>query len=130
VVDAKIRQIRTLIVDDEEDIRLLIRMVIQNAGNDLTVAGEAADGREALEIFASGDIDVVIIDQRMPGLSGLETAREMLLLRPLQKIVMCSAFLDTDLRREAEGAGIAVSIAKGEIDRLPEVVRELVSSPT
>jgi DNA-binding NarL/FixJ family response regulator len=120
------RPISALIVDDEEDIRMLVRMVIQNAGEDLTVAGEAADGREALELFAKSDIDVVILDQRMPGLSGIETAREMLRMKPMQKIVMCSAYLDTDLRREAESAGIVMSIAKREIERLPQVLRELV----
>jgi YesN/AraC family two-component response regulator len=125
---AETRHIRTLIVDDEEDIRLLIRMVIQNAGDDLEVAGEAADGREALELFADNEVDVVIIDQRMPGLSGLETAQEMKRMRPMQKIIMCTAFLDTDLRREVESAGVSVAIAKREIDRLPQVVRELAAS--
>jgi YesN/AraC family two-component response regulator len=120
------RPISALIVDDEEDIRMLVRMVIQNAGEDLTVAGEAADGREALELFAKSDVDVVILDQRMPGISGIETAREMLRMKPMQKIVMCSAYLDTDLRREAESTGIVMSIAKREIDRLPQVLRDLV----
>jgi YesN/AraC family two-component response regulator len=122
------RQIAVLIVDDEEDIRLLIRMVIQNGGEDLSIAGEAADGREALELFGSQDVDVVILDQRMPGLSGLETAKQMVAEKPGQKIVMCSAFLDTDLRREAEAAGIAVAIAKREINRLPQVLRDLFAS--
>ncbi len=122
------RQIAVLIVDDEEDIRLLIRMVIQNGGEDLSIAGEAADGREALELFGTQDVDVVILDQRMPGLSGIETARQMVAEKPGQKIVMCSAFLDTDLRREAEAAGIAVAIAKREINRLPQVLRDLFAS--
>jgi YesN/AraC family two-component response regulator len=121
------KTISALIVDDEDDIRLLVRMVIQNGGPDLTVAGEAADGREALEIFAEANPDVVILDQRMPGLSGIETAQEMLRMKPTAKIVMCSAYLDTDLRREAESVGISMAIAKREIDRLPQVLRELVA---
>ena len=120
------RQISVLIVDDEEDIRLLMRMVIRNGGQDLSVAGEAADGREALEIFGREEVDVVVIDQRMPGLSGIETAQQMISERPGQKIVMCSAYLDTELRQEAEAAGISASIAKREINRLPQVLRELV----
>jgi len=117
-----------LVVDDEEDIRLLIRMVIKNGGDDLAVAGEAADGREALEFFGHQDVDVVFIDQRMPGLSGIETATQMLAERPGQKIVMCSAFLDTELRQEAEAAGIVATIAKREINRLPQVLRELAAT--
>jgi YesN/AraC family two-component response regulator len=122
------RHISVLIVDDEDDIRMLMRMVIQGGGDDLSVAGEAADGREALEIFEREEVDVVVLDQRMPGLSGIETATKMLEIRPLQKIVMCSAFLDTELRREAEAHGIAKAIAKRDIDRLPQVLRELFSA--
>ena len=122
------RQISVLIVDDEDDIRVLMRMIIQGGGDDLTVAAEAADGREALEYFGAHDVDVVVIDQRMPGLSGIETARQMLAEKPGQKIIMCSAFLDTDLKLEAEGAGIAVAIAKREINRLPQVLRELFAT--
>ncbi len=122
------RQISVLIVDDEDDIRTLIRMVLSKAGPDIAVAGEAADGGEALEIFSQTDVDVVIVDQRMPGLSGLETAAQMLEMRPTQKIVMCSAFLDTELRHEAEAVGIAMAIGKNEINRLPQVVRDLCGS--
>ncbi len=120
------KPITALIVDDEEDIRLLVRMVLQNAGGDLAVAGEAADGHEAIELFSSEDVDVVILDQRMPGMSGIETAREMMRIKPTAKIVMCSAYLDTDLKREAEAAGVKVALAKREIDRLPQVLRDLV----
>jgi YesN/AraC family two-component response regulator len=122
------RHISVLIVDDEDDIRMLMRMVIQGAGDDLAVAGEAADGREALEIFERDEVDVVVLDQRMPGLSGIDTAIKMLEMRPRQKIVMCSAFLDTELRREAEAHGIAKAIGKRDIDRLPQVLRELFSA--
>lgn len=127
-VTSDTRQISALIVDDEEDIRLLIRMVIERAGSDLAVAGEAADGGDALELLKDHPVDVVILDQRMPGMTGIDTARQIRLEHPFQKIVMCSAFLDTDLRREAEAAGIAVSIAKREIERLPQVLRDLVAS--
>jgi len=119
------RHISVLIVDDEDDIRVLMRMIIQNGGDDLSVAAEAADGREALEYFGLHDVDVVVLDQRMPGLSGIETAQQMLTEKPDQKIIMCSAFLDTDLKLEAEAAGIAVAIAKREINRLPQVLRDL-----
>jgi two-component system response regulator YesN len=119
------KQIGALVVDDEEDIRFLIRMVIRNAGGDMAVVGEAADGNEALENIDAQDPDVVILDQRMPGLTGIETAREIIRRRPDQKIVLCSAYLDPELRREAEGVGIVVCIAKGEIKRIPQLLREL-----
>jgi YesN/AraC family two-component response regulator len=122
------KQIGALIVDDEEDIRVLIRMVIRGGGEDLGVCGEAADGREALDHIEELDPDVVIVDQRMPGLTGIETAIEILNRRPGQKIVLCSAYLDPELRREAEDAGIVMYIAKGEIRRIPEILREVAAS--
>lgn len=116
-----------LVVDDEEDIRLLMRTVIRTAGDDLTVCGEAADGADALEAVDRTDPDVVVLDQRMPGLTGIETAREILRRRPRQHIVMCSAYLDPELRRDAEIVGVSACLAKGDIRRLPEVLREITS---
>jgi CheY-like chemotaxis protein len=120
------KQISALIVDDEEDIRVLIRMVIRTGGDDLVVCGEAADGSEALAQIDQQDPDVVILDQRMPGLNGIETAKQILERRPGQCIVLCTAYLDTDLRREAEAVGIEVCLPKGDIRRLPEVLRDIV----
>jgi len=51
------RQISVLIVDDEEDIRLLIRTVIRTAGDDLAVCGEAADGADAIDLLVLEQID-------------------------------------------------------------------------
>ena len=119
--------IRVLVVDDHAVVREGLRTFLE-LQEGIEVAGEAADGREALELFeADPSIDVVILDQRMPGMTGIETAREMLNLRPTAKIVLCSAYLDTDLRHEAESAGIQVSLAKREIDRLPQVMRDLAA---
>ena len=117
------RQISVLIVDDEEDIRLLIKTVLRTAGDDLTVCGEAADGEDALELLLQQRPDVVILDQRMPGLTGVQTAEEMLRRVPGQHIVLCSAYLDTALRREAEAAGIEECLGKGDIRRIPQIVR-------
>jgi len=119
------KPICAMIVDDEEDIRVLIRMVIKTAGDDLEVCGEASDGRDALAQIDTEDPDVVILDQRMPGLSGIETAKKILSRRPDQGIVLCSAYLDPDLRREAEAAGVRVCLAKGDIRRIPQILRSI-----
>ena len=116
-----------LIVDDEEDIRELIRMAIDMANEGLFVCGEAGDGAEALERVAEMEPHVVVLDERMPGLSGLETAMQLLADHPDQRIVLCSAYLDSDLRRRADDIGITACLPKRDISRIPEVIRMLTA---
>ena len=120
----------TLIVDDDLDMRLLVRLVIEMANEGLKVVGEAADGIEALEVFlALGPPevpDVVILDNRMPGLTGLEVAREIRARYPDQLVILYSAFLDREVRKEAEEIGISLCLSKNEIDSLPDRLRTLV----
>ena len=85
-----------LVVDDDADMRFLARSVLEGSG--IEVAGEAADGPEALAKL--GELDpppvptVVLLDNQMPGLSGLEVAEQILRDRPEQLIVLFSAYLD------------------------------------
>ena len=121
------KQISVLIVDDEADIRLLFRTVLRTADAGLVVCGEAADGHDAIALVDSEHPDVVILDQRMPGMTGIETAREIERRHPDQRIVLCSAYLDPELRREAEEAGITECLGKTDIRRIPQVVREVAT---
>ena len=69
--------IRVLVVDDEALVRGGIRMIV-GAQPDIEVAGEAGDGREALEQARALRPDVVLMDIRMPELDGLEATRRLL----------------------------------------------------
>lgn len=120
--------IGALIVDDEEDIRELIRLVIEAANQGLFVAGEAADGQEAIARVQETDPAVIVLDERMPVLGGLETAKAILEKRPGQRIILCSAYLDPELRRRAEAVGITVCLMKSEIPRIPEALFEVAST--
>ena len=121
----------TLIVDDDLDMRLLVRLVIEMANEGLRVVGEAADGLEALEVFMSLDPptvpDVVILDNRMPNMTGLEAAEEILSRFPDQLVILYSAFLDKDVKREAKRIGIAECLTKDEIDSLPARLHALTA---
>jgi DNA-binding NarL/FixJ family response regulator len=119
--------IATLIVDDEPDIRMLMRLTIDTANEGLWVCGEASDGQEAVSMVGSVRPDVVVIDQRMPGMSGLETAVALRALDGERRMVLCSAFLDQELREEGERVGIAGFVNKRDIARLPEVVRAVAA---
>jgi YesN/AraC family two-component response regulator len=114
-----------LIVDDEDDIRTLMRLVIEAANNGLEVCGEAANGPDAVRHADSDDPTVIVLDERMPGMNGIEAAAQILEHRPGQRIILCSAYLDTELKRRAKLAGIKVCLPKGDIGRIPDTIRRL-----
>lgn len=121
-----------LIVDDELDMRLLVRLVIQMANEGLSIVGEAADGPEAIRVWRDLDgppiPDVIILDNRMPGQSGLEVAEQILAERPQQLIVLYSAFLNSEVRARAAELGIATCVSKQDLETLPDVVRQLTNA--
>lgn len=116
---------RALIVDDEEDMRFLVRAVIEAANHGLAVAGEAADGPEALERWRAEQPEVVVLDQRMPGMTGLEVAAEILRERPDQAIILFSAYLDPDVAAQAADLGVGLCLAKSDYGRIPEALWRL-----
>lgn len=65
---------RILIVDDELQIRNLVRSVLERAGYEVTAA---RNGCEAIELLAASDYDVVLLDVMMPKLDGLEVVDEL-----------------------------------------------------
>jgi two-component system, chemotaxis family, chemotaxis protein CheY len=117
-----------LVVDDEPDIRMLARVFLERDG--FTVIGEAEDGPEALERFQELDPPetptVVLLDNRMPGLTGLEVAEQMLAQHPTQVIVLFSAHLDSAVREKARAIGIAACASKIETHRVPEILRTVL----
>ena len=115
--------IATLLVDDEPDIRMLMRLTLDTANDGLWVCGEASDGHEAVGLAADVAPDVVVVDQRMPGMSGIETAVALRAQSADQRIVLCSAFLDRELREEGERVGIVGFVNKRDIAQLPDVIR-------
>ncbi len=121
-----------LIVDDELDMRMLVRLVIEMANNGLTIVGEAADGAEALRVWRDLDgppvPDVVILDNRMPELGGLEVAQQILAERPDQLIVLYSAFLDDSVRARADELGVSRCVSKHDLESLPGLIRELMAA--
>jgi DNA-binding NarL/FixJ family response regulator len=122
------RVLRTLIVDDEEDMRVLMRATIQMANRGLGVACEASDGNEAIVVWRSCQPDVVVIDHRMPQLSGIEASRQILAERPDQPIVLFSAYLNDRLRRTAAEIGIRTCLSKDEVHRLPDTLWSIAAA--
>lgn len=122
-----------LIVDDEIDMRLLVRVVLTSAKNGIEVVAEAIDGDDAVSVFRSLDTpvvpDVVILDNRMPGRTGIEVAAEMRATSPEQRIILFSAYLDDELRAQADALGIAACVSKIDVETLPDLVLDLARRP-
>lgn len=95
---------RVVIVDDEQLVRLALRLVI-DAEPDLTVVAEAADGDAAITVVDEQRPDVVLMDIRMPGRDGLSTTRELLTRPAPPRVLMLTTFDSDDLVLGALRAG-------------------------
>jgi CheY-like chemotaxis protein len=81
---------RVLIVDDEENQRRTLSIGLRLDGFDVAVASSSND---ALRVLASSTgIDLTLIDLMMPGLNGLELARQIRRMFPAVRVVLCSAY--------------------------------------
>lgn len=110
--------VRVLIVDDEADMRLLVRSVLRNTSG-LEVVGEAGSGEEALTATRDLDPDVVVLDYRMPDLTGVDVAEQLLSESPDRVIVLLSAFLTDATVTAAERVGVRSCLLKDRMFELP-----------
>ncbi len=134
-----------LVVDDHAMVRSGLTVLIDGTG-DLHVVGEAADGRQAVELAAELQPDVVLMDLSMPGMDGVEATRELLRQRPESVVVVLTSFSDQPRVTEALKAGAVGyllkdcdprdllaairSAAEGHAPLDPRVARALLPSAT
>jgi DNA-binding NarL/FixJ family response regulator len=81
--------IRVLIADDHSIVRDGLKRILA-ATTDIQVAGEAADGDQALALVKANDYDVAMLDMSMPGLSGIDLIKRLKLEKPKLKILVLS----------------------------------------
>ena len=114
---------RILIIDDEENIRRVTRLTLQAAGYEV---GEAVDGERGLEAFADGSTwDAVLLDQRMPGMDGLETLRHIKDRQPDARVIMSTAYASIELAVDAMKLGATDFVRK---PMTPEILRNAVTA--
>ncbi len=134
--------IRVVVVDDQQMVRAGFRMVIDSQP-DLTVVGEAGDGRAAVDLVRRRRPDVVLMDIRMPELDGLSAAEQILTDPELSTAVLmlttfdlneyvydalragASGFLLKDVPPEQLAAGIRV-VAQGDALLAPSITKRLI----
>lgn len=119
-------QVTVLVVDDHPGTRDVIRDIVEGI-DEFVLVGEAASGEEALEAAAALSPRLVIMDQRMPGIDGLEATRRLRARHPEILVVLTSA--DELPPQTAAEAGAASFIPKPQLSRrrLREVWQALVS---
>ncbi|MBN1977231.1 MAG: response regulator transcription factor [Anaerolineae bacterium] len=103
--------IKILLVDDQPAVRdgLRMRLALEP---DLTIVGEAHDGQEAVILAQALVPDVVVMDVEMPGLDGIEAARQLRERDPTMAIVMLSIHCDATTQSRAREAGARAFVEK------------------
>ncbi|MEA2461131.1 MAG: hypothetical protein QOH90_1308 [Actinomycetota bacterium] len=107
---------RVLLVDDEQDVRFLLRLCIDDRCEDVDQIDEAKNGLEAIEMVRDSAPDVVIMDLRMPVMDGIEATRQIKEMAPDADVVVYSATMEhlDDIKK----AGATNQFLKGDIEGL------------
>ena len=115
--------IGVLVVDDQDDIRFLVRTIIESSDSGVYVAAEAASEHEALALLAEKEPDVALIDVVIPPGADLAVARLVRERHPNLPVVLFSARVDDELREHAAALGAADCISKSDVTAIPETLR-------
>ena len=116
------RPLRVLLVDDQPIIRSGFAMML-SVEDDLEVVGEAADGREAIDLARERRPDVIVMDVQMPVLDGIAATREIV-RDGLGRVIILTTFDADDYLFEALQAGASGFLLKNaEADQLVDALR-------
>jgi len=114
---------RIMIVDDALFMRVTLKNILSKEGHE--IAGEAANGREAVALYQSVRPDVVTMDITMPEMDGITAVKHIKQFDPSARIIMCTAMGQKNLVMEAVAAGAKDFIVKPfQPDKVLESVRK------
>jgi len=114
-------RLRILIADDEAIRLMTLRTQLRSLG--FEVVGEATDGEEAVRLAQERELDLAILDIKMPGLDGVSAAQRILQHRPIP-IILLTAYSEVELVERALEAGVFAYLVKPvtEEDLLPAIL--------
>lgn len=113
---------RVLIVDDHSLVRRLIRNVLVQL-DDFEVVGEAANGAEAIALATAEQPDVILMDISLPGMSGLDTMKQIRQQGVSSRFIVLSMHVSPELVKDALDKGADGYLMKG--GELEELLRAL-----
>ncbi|HAG91095.1 MAG TPA: hypothetical protein DCL41_04450 [Bdellovibrionales bacterium] len=102
--------VKVLVADDAPFIREVLQQILTENG--FQVVGEAEDGKSAIRLAQETDPDLILMDLVMPHMSGIEATKEILKIRPHQKIIACSTMDQESLMMAAIDAGCMHYVVK------------------
>ncbi len=116
---------RVLITDDALFMRVTLKNILINNGYE--IAGEAATGKESVDLYQSTKPDLVTMDITMPEMDGITALREIRKIDPNAKIIMCSAMGQKNIVLEAVSAGAKDFIVKPfQAEKVLEAIRKQI----
>lgn len=116
--------VRMLLIEDEEDMRYLVRVVLEFAEDPIAVTAEACDVAEGLSVWRAVRPHITVIDYRLPGGNGLDVAEQILAEDPGAPVVLFSAFLDDRAVDRATRLGVRACVSKDRVQDLPALLHE------
>jgi DNA-binding NarL/FixJ family response regulator len=118
---------RILLAEDDEDFSAALEAVLAADGR-FSLAGRARDGRQAVELAASLDVDAVVMDIEMPEVDGVEATRLLQIERPGLPVIAISGHDYEERVLEIRAAGAADYVRKSRVDEeLVDVLAALLS---
>ncbi len=103
--------LRVLLADDHEVVRLGLKALLAQR-EEFDIVGEAENGYQAVQLTLQLDPDVVVMDVRMPGMSGIDACKEIRRQRPHVRVLMLTSYAEDELLTEALHAGACGYVLK------------------
>jgi len=114
---------KVLVIDDQVGIRALLSEVFTVLGFEVI---EAGNGNEGLDVMEKCKPDIILLDMKMPGLSGIETLRLIRARNHHIPIILVTAYQENDMMSEAELLGVSARLVKPfDIEELQRIVRRV-----
>jgi CheY-like chemotaxis protein len=118
---------RVLVVDDEPGLRFFQRITLEESGIPVV---EAASGPDALACCAESDpFSVIVLDYRMPGITGIDVARTLRERGDETPIILYSGYVDPRVAEQARELGLPAVIDKADTERLVATVTAYANAP-
>jgi len=120
--------VRVLVADDHPLFRLGLTLGLQAEG--FTVVGDVENGRTAVERCAAGDIDIALLDVRMPELDGIEACRRIVARPGAPTVVILTTFDEPAMIAAAREAGATAYLSKETTPKeLARLLRQILGQP-
>ena len=115
---------KILVVDDEQLVRWFLDRALRKSGHEVITASNIS---EALKMLGTEKIDMLFVDLRMPEGNGTELIEKMGELTQKPKVIVCSAFITSELEEEFRTKGICTLKKPFKLDELNKAVQQCLN---